>query len=135
MNDTHGYFKAVVRTADGIIPIEGARVTVEGDGQVYELLTDRSGITPVLTLAAPPAENSQSALQAAPFTSYRITTKKEGFYTQITENAPVFEGVVSVQPVLLIGLSEFGSDVLVPLSDTDTVQTDPQALRTSNTTP
>lgn len=128
MAESQGFFKAVVRTADGIIPIENARVTIEGEGEKYELLTDRSGITPTLSLPAPPAANSQSALQASPFATYRVVTRKEGYYTQITENAPVFEGVVSVQPIVLIGLSEFESQTLSPVSDTDTVKGDPQAL-------
>lgn len=128
MAGSQGFFKAVVRTADGIIPIENARVIIEGEGEKFELLTDRSGITPTLALPAPPARNSQSALQVSPFATYRIITQKEGYYTQITENAPVFEGVVSVQPIVLIGLSEFESDTLIPISDTDTVKDDPQAL-------
>lgn len=134
MAETHGYFKAVVRTADGIIPIENARVTVEGEGETYQLLTDRSGVTPTLTLPAPPAGRSSSPAQENPFASYRVTTEKEGYYTQVTERAPVFEGVTSVQPILLIGLSEFESGTLIPSSDTDTVRTDPQALNTPNTT-
>ena len=128
MEETHGFFKAVVRTADGIIPIENARVTIEGEGERYQLLTDRSGVTPTLPLPAPPAGSSVSPMQASPFASYRITTEKEGYYTQVTERAPVFEGVTSVQPILLIGLSEYDSATLIPSSDTDTVRSDPQAL-------
>ena len=133
MKDAQGFIRVVVRTADGIIPIENARVTVEGEGEKYELLTDRSGITPTLSLPAPPVSNSRSAMGDSPFASYRVITQKEGYYTQVTENAPVFGGIVSVQPVLLIGLSAFESDTLIPLSDTDTVKEDPQALNAEGT--
>ena len=128
MAETQGFLRAVVRTADGIIPIENARVTIEGDGEIYQLLTDKSGITPTVPLPAPPAGNSTSALQTTPFSTYQITTEKEGYYTQVTEKAPVFAGVVSVQPVLLIGRSEYESESLIPVSDTETVRSDPQAL-------
>ena len=132
MEESFGFLRAVVRTADGLIPIEGATVTVEGRGEQYQLLTDRSGKTVPLQLPAPPVATSQTSAQRDPFALYRITTHKEGYYDQITEQAPVFAGVVSVQPVLLVGLSEYQSDTLSPLFSTDTVTTDPQVLHSGN---
>ncbi len=131
MEQSFGFLRAVVRTAEGLIPVENATVTVEGEGESHVLLTDKSGMTSLLRLPAPPVAGSQTAMQANPFAIYRVTTRKDGYYEQITENAPVFAGVVSVQPINMIGLSEYESNTLRPLSSTDTVTKDPQALHNS----
>ena len=92
------------------------------------LITDRSGRTERIPLPAPPAANSLSAGGISPFSLYRVTVEKEGFYRQVTENVPVFAGVGSLQPITLIGLAEYGSDRLSPSDSTSTVPRDPQVL-------
>lgn len=128
MAENYGYLQIFVRTATGSLPIVGAAVTVTGNGESHTLLTDRSGKTDRLTLPAPSAENSLRAEQKDPFSLYRVRVEKEGFYTQTTENVPVFPGIASLQPVTLIGLAEYGSAQLSPVSSTDTVKGDPQVL-------
>ena len=128
MAEHFGFLQVLVRTAGESLPIRGASVLIEGDTVARSLTTDKSGRTEQIPLPAPPASNSLKAGQAAPFALYRVTVEKEGFYRQVTENVPVFSGVVSLQPVTLIGLAEFESESLVPESSTDTVPRDPQAL-------
>lgn len=128
MAENHGYLQVFVRTATGSLPVEGAAVTVTGNGEARSLLTDRSGKTEVIPLPAPDVKGSLRAEGQNPFSLYRVQVEKEGFYPQTTENVPIFAGISSLQPILLIGLAEYGSESLYPQSSTDTVKDDPQAL-------
>ncbi|MBE6568277.1 MAG: hypothetical protein E7657_06435 [Ruminococcaceae bacterium] len=128
MAEHFGFLQVLVRTAGESLPVREATVLVEGEGVTERLSTDRSGRTKQISLPAPPASNSLKAGSDAPFALYRVTVEKEGFYKQTTENVPVFAGVVSLQPITLIGLAEYGSDTLSPESSTDTVPSDPQTL-------
>ena len=131
MAEQNGYLQVFVRTAGESLPVSGARVRIEGKGISRALLTDRSGRTERIPLPAPPAADSLSAGGRSPFASFRVTVEKEGFYTQVTENVPVFAGVGSLQPITLIGLAEYGSATLTPSDSTRTVPHDPQVLSTS----
>ena len=128
MAEHSGFLQVLVRTSGESLPIKEAMVLVEGEGVKRQLLTDESGRTEQISLPAPPASNSLKAGAEAPFALYRVTAEKEGFYKQTTENVPVFAGVVSLQPITLIGLAEYESDSLIPKSSTDTVLRDPQVL-------
>ena len=128
MAEHSGILQVLVRTAKESLPVKGAEVLVEGGTVTRRLLTDESGRTEQIPLPAPPASNSLSAGSTAPFALYRVTVTKEGFYKQVTENVPVFAGVVSLQPITMIGLAEYESKTLFPESSTDTVPRDPQAL-------
>ena len=128
MAEQSGFLQVLVRTAGDSLPVRNAEVLVEGSTLSRGLLTDESGRTEQLPLPTPPASNSLSAGQKAPFALYRVTVRKEGFYTQVTENVPVFSGIVSLQPVTLVGRAEYGSDHLFPSDVTNTVTNDPQVL-------
>lgn len=128
MKEATGFLQVFVRTAGESIPVTGADVLVEGDGVSQRLTTDRSGKTERIPLPAPRAENSATAEGIDPFALYRVSVSKEGFYTQVTQNVPVFAGIGSLQPVTLIGIAEYGRDSLVPQSSTSTVPSDPQNL-------
>ena len=91
------------------------------------LFTDESGLTESVALAAPPAVTSQSAGDLNPFSSYRVTVDKEGFYQHITGWVPIFSGISARQPISLVGLAEYGADTLIPES-ADTVMRNPQVL-------
>lgn len=128
MNGDTGYLRIFVSTAGGALPVENARVTIRGaDGREAVLFTDESGLTESIALAAPPAATSQSAGGVDPFSSYRVTVDKDGFYSHVTGWVPIFSGVSARQPVNLIGLAEYGADSLIPES-ADTVMRDPQVL-------
>lgn len=128
MAEHSGFLQILVRTAGESLPVREAAVLVEGEGISQRLLTDRSGRTEQIALPAPPASNSLKAGGDPPFALYRVTVEKNGFYKQTTENVPVFAGVVSLQPITLIGRAEYNSDSLIPKSSTDTVVSDPQVL-------
>ena len=127
MSEHYGTLRVFVQTANGSLPVEGARVLIEG-AVSKELITDRSGLTDRTSLPTAPREESLRSGTANPFTSYRVRVEKEGFYPHTTENVPIFAGVESLQPVNLVGIAEFGSAELVPQSSTDTVGGNPQVL-------
>jgi len=124
-----GYLRVAVTTAEGVIPVANARVTIRAqDGTETVLMTDESGLTTLLALQAPPAAASQNAFGKDPFASYSVAVEKEGFYKQTTAFVPIFAGITARQPINLIGLAEYIGESFVPTDSTDTVLTDPQVL-------
>ena len=110
-----GYMIVRVTTARGAIPIEGALVTVTnyvestglGRGDVISVhKTDRSGITEKISLPTPPRSLSMSPGNGKGYTTYNVSVAKEGYYTQNYINAPVFEGITSIQSADLIPLPD-----------------------------
>lgn len=106
-----GFLIAEVRTANGAIPIEGARVYVyAADDQqndvIYSLRTDISGRTERVALDAKSKELSMSPGNVQPFTIYNITATADGYYSSDKSRVPIFEGVTSILPFNLIPLSE-----------------------------
>lgn len=128
MAEDYGFLQVFVRTANESLPVPDAKVTISGKTGSRTLMTDRSGKTEQIPLPAPSPKASLSPGGKDPFSLYRVVVEKEGFYTQTTENVPVFAKVASLQPVTLIGLAEYGSGSLSPGSSTDTVKDDPQVL-------
>lgn len=98
-----------VYTADKALPIADATVLVTRDGENGEELvkvmqTDRSGKTPPLLLAAPPAENSLDPDGINRFYGYNIRVDSSGYYTMENLNVPIFENLTAIQPFALIPL-------------------------------
>lgn len=103
-----GFLQVRVSTARDALPIGDALVTItarsdsasEGHA-LYSVMTDRSGLTAVFSLPAPPAETSERPGNSTPFAEYRIRVSAPRFLTQIFEGVPVFSGVTTVQPAAL----------------------------------
>ena len=109
-----------VTTARGAIPLEDAQVrirreTPEDSGILYALLTDRDGLTKKVTLPTPPLSNSESPQGGVPYATYGVDVFKEGYAPLSFHNVPVFPGVVSVQPAVMVpsqgGLPDGGESV------------------------
>ena len=107
-----GYQRIFVTEANGTIPIPGALVLVtdyaeEGGGDaIYSLRTNEDGLTPTVALPAPDARESRSPGTERPYALYGVYVDAEGYYPAELVGVPVFAGVVSLQPVNLIPLSE-----------------------------
>ncbi len=103
-----GFITVNVRTAGGALPVEGAVITVravsgQGGSVVAVMITDSGGTSDVLSLPTPPKSNSLSPRNGAEVSSnYSIDTEKSGFYSVSNMNVPVFDGVTSVQQVMLV---------------------------------
>ena len=108
-----GYLTVRVSTARGAIPLENADVTVRkseqsDSGVLYRVRTDVNGMTPKLSLDAPPRASSESPGGARPYAIYNIEVSNGGYYTQFYENVPVFDGVSAIQTAELIPLEKNG---------------------------
>ena len=106
-----GYLVVRVTTARGAIPLADAQVrirkeTVEDAGILYALRSDRDGLTPKVSLPTPPRSNSESPQGGIPFATYGVEVFREGYTPLSFQNVPIFPGVVSVQPAVMIPLAE-----------------------------
>lgn len=109
-NSGKGSITVQVSTANGALPVENAKVTISGaDGVlIYEQMTDMSGKTDAVALAAPSFEYSQEPENIRPYGTYNIKVEKNGYYTAEFLNVAVFDRIESVQPAILEPLR--GSD-------------------------
>ena len=106
-----GYLIVKVSTARGAIPLEDAAVSIkastsENSGIVFSLETNADGLTPKITLPAPPRILSESPSNAIPFSSWNIDVFKDGYIPVSFQNVPVYSSVVSIQPAVMIPISE-----------------------------
>ena len=114
-NRSEGYLKVRVTTTGNTLPLEGAVVTVseyssdgsgENDRVLYSLRTDRSGLTETVPLPAPAMTDSLRPGAAQPYSLYNITVTYDGYYPFVGVGVPIFSGIVALQPVNLLPLSE-----------------------------
>ncbi len=116
-NEGFGYMIVRVTTARGAIPLDGAIVTVSdyyGDGEkkqgdvIGTYITDPSGLTERFMLPAPPRALSMSPGNGKSYLTYNIKVDKDGYFGQNYINAPIFEGITSIQNADMIPLPENG---------------------------
>lgn len=110
-----GRLRIAVNTANGALPVSGASVQVysadqaSGAGLLYSLRTGAGGLTETVELAAPPRAESLVPGVPAPYARYNIAVEKDGYGGVRNIGVPIFDGIVSTQPVTLVPLSEFES--------------------------
>ena len=104
-----GFLRVIVRTAGGALPVEGASVDIYGSdpgngntGILYSLETGIDGLTPPVELPAPPRSESLTPGTPTPFARYNVEIRKDGYNRVTNLGVPVFDGIVSTQPVLLL---------------------------------
>ena len=112
-----GYMIVRVTTARGAIPLEGAIVTASSYSPEFEsgrgdtiavYKTNASGLTERFPLPAPPRALSMSPGNGKSYETYNISVAKDGYYQQYYINAPVFEGITSIQNADMIPLPDNG---------------------------
>ena len=126
-NLCYGYLVVQVSTARGAIPLEGALVDILTydpldpppsnpiDGTlITTLVTDRDGNTPTIRLPSPPCSNANSPESGRPYALYQCNVRLDGYYDQTHVGIPVYQGITVIQPVVLIPISEDGTDVPPP---------------------
>lgn len=106
-----GFLLVQVFSARGVLPVEGATVTVSGteNGKpvlYHTVFTDRSGLSPLMALPAVSAQLSMRPGVYQPYTTYTVRVQKDGFYPVENTRVPIYEGIVARQPVNLVPLPE-----------------------------
>lgn len=108
--DGIGYLTVRVSTAGGAIPLEYAAVNVRGanieaSDVIYSLSTNSDGLTPTVPLPAPPRSTSTSPQTAEPsYSVYNVDVYAKGYVPAFFNNVPIFSGINSVQPAVLVPL-------------------------------
>jgi hypothetical protein len=115
-NSGMGYLLIRVSTALGAIPVAGATVIIRNDlpdveggdrGSIIQVVTtNRDGNTPKTALPAPARTNSTSPGNGLPYATYNIDVSADGFYRQYYNKVPVYDGITSIQPAMLIPISQ-----------------------------
>ena len=119
--DGTGYLILHVTTAGGAIPLEGVKINVNryedeaasdpknrGD-TVASPVSGRDGNTVRIPLSAPPKILSESPGNPSPYALYSVDAVLDGYYAQSYAGIPIFDGVTSIQPIVLIPLPENGT--------------------------
>ncbi len=99
-----GTLKISVVSALGLVPIEGAEVSVaytgDPDSPILNLTTDSSGQTRIVTLPAPPLELSlDSDAEAQPYAEYTINVSAPGYEPVLVSGSEIFANELSLQPI------------------------------------
>ncbi|MGN0687312.1 MAG: hypothetical protein ACI4KA_04310 [Oscillospiraceae bacterium] len=108
VNNRRGSIRFAATAARGAFPVPGARVVISRkiggkDHVFYVLTTDISGLTPVVTVPAPPKELSESPGSiVTPYATYNAAVSADGYNNVSIINLPVFEGVMSMQRIALV---------------------------------
>lgn len=106
-----GYLIVKVSTARGAIPLGDAAISIKGSspessGILYSLTSDRDGLSEKIALPAPPRSASQAPSDTAPYSLWSIDVFKDGYIPVSYQNVPVYASIVSVQPAIMVPVSE-----------------------------
>ena len=110
-----GNLQIRVSTENQAVPIEGAVVIIshtDQQGRFVDrtLLSDQSGLTPIVTL---PTKNRLLSLAPGnpdPFASYTVDVTAQGYFPKRFVDLPIYGGVTAIQSVSMIPLPEAGAD-------------------------
>lgn len=107
-DSSQGQMVVSVFTANQLLPVVNAEVTVVSEGNSISQTsdTDRSGRTVSFSLPAPSSSVSQEPTNAIPFAQYKVTVTHPDYYPAIIENVQVFGDNLTLLPVNLIPLPE-----------------------------
>ncbi len=113
-----GYITVNVRTAGGALPVEGAMITIKAssdgnDTVIAVMISDAGGASDVIALPTPPKENSLTPNGGEVSSMYTVDADKDGYYHVVITSVPVYDGVTTVQQILLVPIA-LGNGVPVP---------------------
>ena len=108
----YGTLYVQVSAASGAVPISGATVIVRATDEENIIqtlgvsLTDESGLTVPIAIQTPSVSESLSPGGKKPYSEITTEVSKEGYFTSVNLNIPIYPGITSIQPVGLIPLPE-----------------------------
>ena len=104
-----GYIRVRAYQSRAELPLKDVAVAITAtDGTAISLqLTDRSGLTPTVSIPVPDPQAGQTPdTGEIPFTTVNIYARRKGYEQVENENVQVFPNVLTIQNVELIPLSE-----------------------------
>ncbi len=111
----NGFLRIRVTEAAGSLPVEGAVVRIteypaedmsDEGALLYSMRTDANGLTPIVSLPAPPSGESLTPGAAQPYAVYNISVTYDGYYPVEGVGIPIFDRITAVQPVALLPYTE-----------------------------
>jgi len=108
-----GYLEIAATTALGGLPIPGARVTVlSGDEILYEMFTDKSGVTEKVALEAPEKELTlDENFDGIPYSVTNVKVEAENYVTVTVYDVEIFDTETSILPVYMTPVTYAGENV------------------------
>lgn len=104
-----GYLRIQTRVANNAIPLENVQVRILDDQgrRMYDLMTDESGETPIISLETVDAGLSlDSDYSGTPYVSYDVLAQASGFRSFYVEGVPIYDGETAILPITLIPVQE-----------------------------
>lgn len=113
-NQKNGKLRVQAFAARQVFPIQNAKVTVTkefiDENHIFaEMYTDIDGVAQNIILPTKDKTLSLTAGGEIPYSTYTVRVTHPRFVTQIYENVPIFDSIESMQPVIMLPLSNTGS--------------------------
>lgn len=108
-----GYLIVQTRVASDAIPLENVQVRILDDQgrRMYDLTTDESGETPIISLETVDASLSLDPdYSGNPYVSYNVLAQASGFRSLSVEGIPIYDGETAILPMTLIPMQELQRD-------------------------
>lgn len=108
-----GYLRIQTRVANNAIPLENVQVRILDDQgrRMYDLTTDESGETPIISLETVDAGLSLDPdYSGNPYVSYNVLAQASGFRSLSVEGIPIYDGETAILPMTLIPMQELQRD-------------------------
>lgn len=112
MPNAFGTLVVSATSANSALPVENAHVLISesaenGSKLIFSLKTDRNGETETVSLETYPIELSQNPdFYGKPYKTYDIRVQKDGYFTIVAKEVPIFANRQSIQPINMIPLPE-----------------------------
>lgn len=101
--DYLGKLQINVTSSLGLIPIQGATVTISYTGvpnvTIEKLNTDSSGQTEAIELPTPPLEYSVEPSEQMPYSEYNIQVDAPGYESVMVSGTELLPDVTAIQPI------------------------------------
>lgn len=104
-----GYLIIQARTAHDALPLANIPIRIlDDEGRtVYELITDESGETPLVSLETVEKSLSLDSYYAGePYVSYDVLARSAGFNSIYVSGIPIYEGETATLPLMLVPMQE-----------------------------
>ena len=132
--DSTGFLQIAAFTASGALPSPNITVRITGSdeeniGVDYSLITDRDGLSDILSLPAPSLSYSlNSGSPEQPYAKYNVEASGDGYYSKRIYDVAIFSGIKSLLPLEMIPDAGITRNVSPPKSTNFSIITENEDL-------